>query len=131
MDLYLKGCAAVLTGMILILTIGKERKDFALLLSTAASALVIFAALAYLKPILAFVQELESLGNLDPEVIGILMKCVGIGILTEISATLCKDSGNDSMGKSLQYLGSATVIWLIMPMFSMLIELIQRILGRI
>ena len=63
MDKFLQGCAAVLIGVILILLIGKDRKDLGLLISVGVSCMVALTALQYLKPVLDFIHRLESVGN--------------------------------------------------------------------
>ena len=63
--------------------------------------------------------------------IEILMKATGIGIVTEIANMVCKDAGNESMGKSMQLLGSAVILYLSMPLFQVLIDLLQKILGEL
>ena len=131
MDKFLQGCAAVLIGVILILLIGKDRKDLGLLISVGVSCMVALTALQYLKPVLDFIHRLESVGNLESTGIRILLKVIGIGILSEIEALICSDAGNSSLGKSLQYLSAAVMLWLSLPLFSMLMELLQRILGEL
>ena len=61
----------------------------------------------------------------------ILMKSTGIGIITEIANLVCKDAGNESMGKSMQLLGTAVILYLSLPLFQTLIELLQKILGEL
>lgn len=131
MDKFLQGCAAVLIGVILILLIGKDRKDLGLLISVGISCMVALTALQYLKPVLDFIHRLESVGNLESTGIRILLKVIGIGILSEIAALICSDAGNSSLGKSLQYLSAAVMLWLSLPLFTMLMELLQRILGEL
>ena len=58
-------------------------------------------------------------------------EAVGIGLICEITAVVCHDSGNDSLGKMLQIIGSAVILWLSLPVFRALIDLIQSILGEL
>jgi hypothetical protein len=44
---------------------------------------------------------------------------------------VCADAGNASLGKVLQILASAVILWLSLPVFTALIELIQKILGEL
>lgn len=131
MDKFLQSCAAVFIGVILVLLIGKDRKDLGLLLSVGVCCMVIVSAIQYLKPVMAFINQLESIGKLDPSMIRILLKVMGIGMLSEIAVLICTDAGNSSMGKSLQYMAAAVMLWLSLPLFSMLMELLQRILGEL
>lgn len=126
MALYWKAAAAVLMAVVLILML--RRQEMGLLLGLAVCAMVALAAMEYLKPVTALLDTLESLGNLNSDMITILLKAVGIGLLTEIASMVCTDSGNGSLGKALQLLGTAVILWLSMPLFHAMIELIQEIL---
>ena len=71
------------------------------------------------------------MGGLDSGTLRILLKAVGIGLVSEIAALVCADAGNSSLGKTVQLLGSAVILWLSLPLFTMLIELLQRIMGAL
>lgn len=131
MVLYLQICGAVLLAVILVLTLKSTAKDIGTVLSVGVCCIVALAALQYLKPVLTFLQTLESLGRLDDSLITTMLKATGIGIISEIANLVCKDAGSESMGKSLQLLGTAVILYLSMPLFTALIELLQKILGEL
>lgn len=93
--------------------------------------MVAILAMSYLSPVIDFLRTLETLGSLDSDLVEILMKAVGIGILAEISAMVCTDAGNASLGKAVQLLGTAVILWLSLPLFKALVELLQSILGEV
>ena len=126
MALYLKCAGAALVGVVLVLTLG--RKEMGLVLSAAVCAMIALAAAQYLEPVLDLLRRLEELGGLDGGMIAILLKCVGIGLITEIAGMVCTDSGNASLAKALQLLGTAVVLWMAVPLFDGLLTLIQEIL---
>ena len=80
---------------------------------------------------IAFVQQLQSVGNLDSEMLSVLLKVVGTALIGEIAALVCTDAGNTAMGKALQILTVATILWLSLPMFTALLELVETILGKV
>lgn len=125
---FLQAAAAVLLAVILSLSLGKQGKDLSVVLTIAVCCMVAAAAAAYMEPVLDFLEKLEALGDLNGELVGSLFKVVGIGIVTELSAMVCADAGNGSMGKALQFLGTAVILWLSIPIFEALLELIQGIL---
>ena len=129
MDIFLKAVAAVLTGIILWLSVNKNHKEISTMLTLAVCVMVFTICVHFLQPIIEFIHKLEVLGNLDETLLSVILKVVGIGLLTEISVAICKDSGNESMGKSLGILSSVTVIWLSIPVFERLITLLDKILG--
>ena len=63
--------------------------------------------------------------------LGILLKAVGIGLVSEIAGLVCTDAGNGSLGKTLQLLGSAVILYLSLPIFTAMLELIREILREL
>ncbi len=131
MDIFIKSTAGVLIAIVLILTLSKQGKDISLLLTIAVCCMLVSTAIIYLKPVTDFLGRLQSIGQLDSETLTILMKAVGIGLLAEITGLICTDAGNASLGKALQLLATATILWMSIPLLNELIELIDKILGAI
>ena len=102
-----------------------------MLLSISVCCILVLCAVSYLKPVLNYLDKLRVLGNLDSEVVKILVKAVGIGLLTEISVLICNDAGNTSTGKVLQFLGTSVILWLSVPLFKMMTELLQRMMENL
>lgn len=131
MELYWQGAAVVLLTVVLGLSLGSQKKDMGLLLTMGACCLVATVAVSYLKPVVEFVQQLQDLGQLDNDMLKILLKAVGIGIIGEIASLICTDSGNGALGKTLQLLTSSVILWLSLPLLKGLLEMIQEILGEV
>ena len=52
-------------------------------------------------------------------------------MIAEIAALLCSDAGNTSLGKTLNILSGAVILWLSLPIFNKLLELLENILGAL
>lgn len=100
-----------------------------MVLGIGACCMVTVAALEYLRPVMEFVKELENIGGLDHSLIRILLKVTGIGMICEICALACNDGGCGSLGKTVKILGTTVILWLSLPLYAMVVELLQRILG--
>lgn len=131
MDVFLKAAAAVLVTVILSLVLAKKEKDMALMLTCLVCCMVAAAAATFLSPVIDFLRRLETLGRLDGEMFAILLKSAGIGLLAEISGLICDDSGNAALGKTLQLLASAVILWLSIPLFTALLDILQNVLGEL
>ena len=123
--------AGAMISVVLGLALSKQGKDITLLMSIAVCCMILLAAIAYLKPVLDFVKQLQSIGNLDNDLLGIMLKAVGIGLVAEIATLICNDSGNSALGKAVQILASAVVLWLAIPLMQSLLELVQKIMGEV
>ena len=131
MDIFLKAAGGVLIAVVLIMALSKQGKDVSLLLTIAVCCMVVSAAITYLQPVTEFFRRLQSIGQLSTDTLTILLKAVGIGLLAEITALICTDAGNASLGKVLQFMATAVILWLSIPLLNELIELIDNILGAI
>ena len=128
---FFQAAAGVLLAAVIGLSLQHQGKDFSLLLTIAVCAMVGILAATFIEPILSFLRQLEEMGDLDSSLIKIMLKAAGIALVSEIAGMICSDAGSPSMGKTLQMLGTAVILWLSIPVFQALLELIQGILGGI
>ena len=131
MEPFWKAAALALIAGVLSLTLKNQDKEYGLLLSMAACLMVTAITVTYLKPVYAFLKELETLGDLRGDMLAILIKALGVGLASEIASMICTDAGNASLTKAIQLLGGAVILYLSVPMFSALMDLIQKIVGEL
>lgn len=131
MELFWKTAAAVLLAVVLVPALEKTEKDFSVLLTMAVCAMAAMAVVSYLEPVLELMWQLRDLGDLAGQTLEILLKALGIGLVAEIAGMICRDAGNGSMGKTLQILASAVILYLSIPLLNGFLSLIQEILGQV
>ena len=131
MDGMMKAAAGALITAILGIILQRQGKEYALVLVLAVSAMGACLALTYINPVISFLEQLCILSNLDAEVLKILLKAVGVGLIGEIAGTVCADSGNGSLGKMLQLLGAAVILWISLPILQQTMELIVEVLEGV
>ena len=126
---FWKVIAIVLIALIFSLHLEKTEKIFCVLLSIAVCCLGGTVIGNAIHSIMDFLHELEALGQIRDGFLQILLKCVGIALITELAGLICRDSGNGSLERMLHLLGSMTIVYLSLPMVSALLTLIREILG--
>ncbi|MBR3978892.1 MAG: hypothetical protein IKJ94_04635 [Oscillospiraceae bacterium] len=127
----MKTTGCVLAALVIYLVLAKQNKDFSILFSVGVCVMVTVIAITYLEPVFELVEKLRTVGSLDTQTVEILLKSVGIALISEIVEHICQDSGNSSMGKTIQILASGVILWLCVPLFTSLMELIEEILVTI
>ena len=110
--------AGVFLAVVLGVVLNKQNRDLSLLLTLAACVMVLWVAASYLQPVLDFAEKLQELGQLDSEILRILWKAVGITLIAEIATLVCQDAGNGALGKAVQLLAAAAVLWAAFPISS-------------
>lgn len=131
MGIMLRAAGAVLVASVMGLALGKDGKDFKSLLTMGCCALVLLLGVTFLEPVMGFLQELETLGQLDQDLVDILMKVAGICLITQLAGLVCTEAGDGSLAKALEILAAIVILWLSIPVFQGLLTLIKGILGGI
>lgn len=127
----MKAAAGALITAILGIILQRQGKEYALVLVVAVCAMGACFALSYIKPVIVFLEELQQLANINSEIFEILLKAVGIGLIGELAGSICADTGNGSLGKMLQLLSTVVILWLSLPIFNQVMDLIVEVLKNV
>lgn len=131
MDIFLKVTAGVLITAILCLVLSRQRADISLLLAICVCCMVVLAAVSYLQPVIAFASKLILVGQLSSDLLNVLLKVSGVGMISQIACLICADAGNQSLAKALQILTTAVVLCVSVPLLEEILSLIEAVLGEI
>lgn len=131
MEQFFRTIALVLLAVVFVLILKNNTKGIGELLTLLVCCMVLSAAISYLQPVIDFMKSVQQIGGLDNQMLKLLLKVVGISITAEIVSLLCEDSGNSAMGKTIQFLATAVMIWLSLPMLTSFLQLIEGILDRL
>ena len=129
MDLFIKTVAGVFFALVLIVTLTKQAKDMATILSIGVCCMIGAIAFTYLRPVVSFLHTLQEKTGVDSACFEILLKTVGIALLGETASLICTDAGNSSLSKVLQMLSSAVILWLSLPLLEKLLDLVDGVLD--
>lgn len=127
----MKAAAGALITAILGIILQRQGKEYSLVLVIAVCTMGACLALNYIKPVIVFLEELQQLANINSEIFEILLKAVGIGLIGEIAGSICTDTGNGSLGKMLQLLSTVVILWLSLPIFNQVMDLIGEVLKNV
>jgi len=131
METFWKAAAVILITVLLEATIEKTEKDIAIVLTAAACCAVLMGTFHYLSEITAFLWEMDSLFTCQNSFMELLLKIAGTALTAEVTGLICSDAGNQSLGKVVQVLGNAAILFLALPIFETFLTMIQDILGMI
>ena len=131
MDIYLKVTAGIIVAVIAGLVLSRQSADLSLLLTIGVCCLVIVGAFSYLQPVMDFLKRLAEVGNISNDLLGILLKVAGIGMISQITEFICTDAGNRTMVKALQIMTAAVILCLCVPILEQMLTLIEKVMGEI
>ena len=131
MNTVLKAISVCLIATVLWITLSSYNKNFALLLSVCVCCGILIPAYEYLSPRLKYFDELQNGSGWDPTAMQTVIRAAGVGILSELAALICTDAGNASIAKAIRILSTTCIMWLSLPMFRTLMELIERLVHKL
>ena len=131
MDVYFKLLSVVMLTSILALTLAKLGNDYSLMLTLLVCSVVLASSVQFLRPIFSFFTSLSDLLGDSADIMKLLMKIVGVGVVSQITEMVCNDAGNASLGKVLHILTISVILWLSLPILEELVSLMKSILEAV
>ena len=95
--------------------IKKWNADFLPLLRLAATVLFAGAILAMASPLVSYLKQLTETTGLAPYA-SFLLKALGIAVLTQICADICRDAGESGVGTGVELAGKIEILSLSLPL---------------
>ena len=129
MEVLLKIAALGILTALLVTVLKKQSPESALLLSLSACILIALVVLDALKPLLRFFQTLQKQTQLEDGMLAPVAKAVGIGLLTQMSSTVCADAGQGAIARLIELCGGILTLSVALPLFEAVLELIGNIGG--
>ena len=99
--------AGVVLCEILIYTLLKQYKpEFAVI----SQAVLLFLLGDETEKALSFLQEFLGAGAIPAAYITILLKVLGIALITQFTADMCRDSGESAMASKVEFAGKIIIV---------------------
>lgn len=130
MELYLRSTALVLIAVMLGLMVKGQHKPLGALLSLGACCMVCIGAVRYLSPVIDLLERLRDMAGVSGEMLSILLKAAGIGLLSELASVICADAGDSALGKAVGILSNGVILWVSLPLLEQLLGILQEVLGK-
>ena len=128
MNIFIKSIGCVLISLIVYIILQRQAKDFSIILTLSVCVMVAVGVIHLLSPVFELFEKLLNVGKIDRNLMQILLKSVGISLLSEITTLICSDAGNAAVGKMLQLLATISILVISMPIFDGLIDLLNTLL---
>lgn len=96
--------------------------EYAILAEIGGVLLVLFFAYPYIKNVIDFYYEYTEFGGMSNNYIRIVIKTIGIAVLTQFSSDICRDSGQTALAGKIEFAGKLIMAVLALPIAQSLIE---------
>ncbi len=121
--------AAGMIAVILAIIFKKGKEEFSLYISIAACVFILIWGMGKLEVIFDAIDRLQGYIKINQAYVTILIKIIGITYVTEISASLCKDSGYNAIGEQIELVGKLAILAISMPIMLAILDTINGLLS--
>lgn len=120
--------ALAVTAALCALVLKKRVPELALVLSLAAGSLLLWEALDALSAVRGFMDRLSRTAGLSDEVWMPVVKTVGIGIITRLASSVCRDAGEGGLAAFLETAGAALALLTALPLVETIFDTLEGLL---
>ena len=103
------------------------RPDFMPFLRIGATVIVGVLAVSVISPLIAYINSLFN-GTGFGEWGANVLKALGVAVLVQISADICRDCGENSVASGVELIGKLEIVILCLPMMEKIISTAKEVL---
>lgn len=121
-------CLLAITGVTLAVLIRQWKTEFAPLLRLALTVLFASTAIAMATPLVAYIQALTEVAGASGYA-EFLFKALGISVLTQCCAALCRECGESGVADGVELAGRVELLLLALPLIEEILSTVRELLA--
>ena len=102
------------------------RPEIAVVIAVISSILLAMYGLKQMEEILTVFKMIRSYSKIPQSYFQILLKLIGISFICEFASNICKDAGQASIAKQIEFAGKLAILIVGLPVFESLLGTIQN-----
>lgn len=122
-------CGLILSACIIMKLVGRDSPDIKMLISLAV---IILTAAEYMDSFSAVSRRLSSIldmADINREYIEILLKALGICIVSQLSADCCRDCGESALASQIETVARISLLIIALPLYTAVMDLVISLMG--
>lgn len=116
-------CGVLAITAFLAVLLRQYRPELALAIGLLAGAVVSLLLIRVLTTPLETVQQMLEQAGMGGETALLLIKSLGICLLTQLTADVCRDAGEAGLASRTELAGKVALLLLALPLFQQIVEL--------
>ena len=122
-------CVLALVTAIIAGMIKQKNGEIALMLSISCGVIILVSLLSQVSHIISTVNSIVAVSDMNIEYIKILLKVIGVSLLTEFAVSVCKESGQQGIASNVLLSGKIMITAISLPLYSEILNTVLSITG--
>lgn len=125
----IKVSMVAICGVIFTILLKTKNQEYSVIVSLSTCVILMACVISRLETLVQYINRFQAYVVIDKEYIQILLKMAGISYVAEISSSLCKDCGQQTLATQVEMFGKLSVLALGMPVLLSLLDMLERCLS--
>ena len=122
-------CVLAIVAIIIITALKPKNSEIALMLGISASILVLISVLSGFSQVADTINNIIAVSGMSTNYITILLKVIGICLLTEFTVNACKDAGSNSLANNVSLAGKILITVTSIPLYNDILDTVLSLTG--
>lgn len=123
-----KIAALAVTATLCAVVVRRQSPELGLVLGLTAGAVILAYSSAALTEIVGMMHTLADTAGLSLAVLKPMVKTVGVGILTRLTAEVCRDAKENAIAAFVETAGACAALLLCLPLMESVLSMIEQLL---
>ena len=107
--------------------INQIKPEAAVFVSAAGGVLLLSSAIGILSP---YFDAIKSVSSEIPEYASVMLKALGVGLITKSASDTCRDVGQTSLASKMELAGRAEILIIGLPVIKKVLEAIKTLIAQ-
>ena len=117
-----------IVSTIVCLVLKEYKPEYAAMASLACVCMILLLILTSITPVFDMFNNLSKLTGLDTQYGKILLKSLGICVISQIGTDVCKDCGQTSIASKIELAAKVAILIISLPLFTSVLSVIEKII---
>lgn len=122
-------CVLAVVAVIIIVTLRPKNSEIALMLGICCGTIILLAILSQVSSIIGTINSIVAAADININYVAILLKVVGICLLTEFAVNTCKDAGSQSLACNVSLAGKIMVTITALPLYADILNTVLSLMS--
>ncbi len=106
----------------------EQHRAFAVMLSVAGTLLLLLSVVGELTGVVSGVQKLVQGSELSLSYMKMMLKALGITLMTQTVSDLCRDNGENALATATETVAKIAIVAMLMPLLESIISVVGDLL---
>lgn len=122
-------CVLAVVTVIISVMLRPKNGEIALMLGLSCSVIVLFSVLSQASAVIETANNIISASQIGTSYIVILLKVIGICLVTEFAVNTCKDAGSQALANNVSLAGKIMVTVTSLPLYSDILNTVLSLVS--